>query len=187
MRFLADMGVAPRVVEWLRKEGHDAVHLREQGLERLPDIEIFDKAESETRVILTFDLDFAEIVALSDAQGSSVIVFRLRDTRTMHVIERRERFWKSPAMRSHRAPSSPLKTPAIAFDVCPSVVLSNVELPRTTQRSRDHGGLANWARRHNVLRAAMAFWRAMRERLTIELIEVRYEALITDFRVTMIR
>ncbi len=32
----------------------------------------------------------------------------------------------------------------------------------------------------------MAFWRAMRERLTIELIEVRYEALITDFRVTMI-
>ena len=43
------------------------------------------------------------------------------------------------------------------------------------------------ARRHNVLRAAMAFWRAMRERLTIELIEVRYEALITDFRVTMIR
>lgn len=88
MRFLADMGVAPRVVEWLRKEGHDAVHLREQGLERLPDIEIFDKAESETRVILTFDLDFAEIVALSDAQGSSVIVFRLRDTRTMHVIER---------------------------------------------------------------------------------------------------
>ena len=29
MRFLADMGVAMRVVEWLRSQGHDAVHLRE--------------------------------------------------------------------------------------------------------------------------------------------------------------
>ena len=115
MRFLADMGVAPRVVEWLRKEGHDAVHLREQGLERLPDIEIFDKAESETRVILTFDLDFAEIVALSDAQGSSVIVFRLRDTRTVHVIER----LRTVLEKSGDALASGA---AIAFDVFLSVV-----------------------------------------------------------------
>ena len=82
-------------------------------------------------------------------------------------------------MRSHRAPPSRSTYSFRSF-------LSNVELPRTTQRSRDHGGLANLARRHNVLRAAMAFWRAMRERLTIELIEVRYKALITDFRVSMI-
>lgn len=71
-----------------REEGHDAVHLREQSLERLTDIEIFTKAESETRIILTFDLDFGEIVALSGAQGTSVIVFRLRNTRTAHVIQR---------------------------------------------------------------------------------------------------
>jgi predicted nuclease of predicted toxin-antitoxin system len=32
MRFLADMGVAQRVVEWLRTEGYEAVHLREEGL-----------------------------------------------------------------------------------------------------------------------------------------------------------
>jgi predicted nuclease of predicted toxin-antitoxin system len=36
MRFLADMGVAIRVVEWLRDEGYDARHLREEELQRLP-------------------------------------------------------------------------------------------------------------------------------------------------------
>ena len=88
MKFLADMGVAKRIVEWLRAEGHDAVHLREQGLDRLPDSEIFEKAGEEHRVILTFDLDFGEIVALSGKRSISVIVFRLRNTRTPHVIER---------------------------------------------------------------------------------------------------
>ncbi|MCP4545091.1 MAG: hypothetical protein GY835_01340 [bacterium] len=65
MRFLADMGVAQRIVVWLRDQGHDAVHLREQGLHRLADEEIFEKGISEDRVILTFDLDFGEIAALA--------------------------------------------------------------------------------------------------------------------------
>ena len=88
MRFLADMGVAQRMVQWLRDQGHDAVHLREQGLHRLPNGEIFDKARSEKRIILTFDLDFGEIVALSGGRPASIIVFRLHNTSTPHVIER---------------------------------------------------------------------------------------------------
>jgi Domain of unknown function (DUF5615) len=32
MRFPADMGVPIRVVEWLRDQGHDARHLREEEL-----------------------------------------------------------------------------------------------------------------------------------------------------------
>ncbi len=88
MRFLADMGVDIRVVKWLREKGHDASHLRDEGLHRMPDGEIFDKAISESRIILTFDLDFAEIVALSRGQNVSVILFRLHNTRTSHLISR---------------------------------------------------------------------------------------------------
>jgi predicted nuclease of predicted toxin-antitoxin system len=88
LKFLADMGVAGRVVEWLRANGHDAVHLREQGLKRLPDSDIFKKAAEEQRIILTFDLDFGEIMALSGTRPTSVIIFRLRNTRTLHVIAR---------------------------------------------------------------------------------------------------
>ncbi|MBV8533245.1 MAG: DUF5615 family PIN-like protein [Verrucomicrobia bacterium] len=88
MRFLADMGVAMRVVEWLRDQGYDARHLREEELHRLPDVQIFRKAVTENRVLLTFDLDFGEIVASSGRQKVNVVLFRLRDTRTPHVIER---------------------------------------------------------------------------------------------------
>jgi predicted nuclease of predicted toxin-antitoxin system len=34
MRFLADMGISMRTVEWLRRQGHDIVHLREEGLQQ---------------------------------------------------------------------------------------------------------------------------------------------------------
>ena len=61
MRFLADMNVDVRVVEWLRNRGHDAVHLRDEGLHRLPNGEIFRKAMTEDRTILAFDLDFGEL------------------------------------------------------------------------------------------------------------------------------
>ena len=88
MRFLADMGVSMRLVEWLRSNGHDVVHLREQGLKRLPDGEIFTKAVAEGRVILTFDLDFGEIAAVSRGNRVGVVLFRLHNTRTPHVIDR---------------------------------------------------------------------------------------------------
>jgi predicted nuclease of predicted toxin-antitoxin system len=88
MRFLADMGVSKQVVEWLRTNGHDAIHLRDEGLQRLPNGEIFQKAGHEQRIVLTFDLDFGEILAGSGGQIVSVILFRLRNTRTGFVIRR---------------------------------------------------------------------------------------------------
>jgi predicted nuclease of predicted toxin-antitoxin system len=88
MRFLADMGVSQRAVDWLRTNGHDAIHLRDEGLQRLPNGEIFQKAAIENRIVLTFDLDFGEILAGSVGQIISVILFRLRNTRTDFVIQR---------------------------------------------------------------------------------------------------
>jgi len=75
------MGVSQQVVEWLRTNGHEAVHLRDEGLQRLPNGEIFQKAGREQRIVLTFDLDFGEILAASGGQIISVILFRPRNTR----------------------------------------------------------------------------------------------------------
>src|SRR5579864_7765958 len=88
MRFLADMGISMRVVEWLRTSGHDAIHLRDEGLQKWPNGEIFRKAIQEGRTVLTFDLDFGEIVAGSGGESVSVILFRLRNTRADFAIER---------------------------------------------------------------------------------------------------
>ncbi len=54
----------------------------------MPNGDIFQKGFEEQRIVLTFDLDFGEILAGSAGQVVSVVLFRLHDTRTDHVIER---------------------------------------------------------------------------------------------------
>jgi predicted nuclease of predicted toxin-antitoxin system len=85
MRFLADMGISRSSVEWLLSHGHEAKHLRDEGLQRLADKKIFDKARKENRIILTFDLDFGEIAAFAPKVGPSIIIFRLQDERPANV------------------------------------------------------------------------------------------------------
>ena len=58
MRFLADMGISPNTVAFLRGLGYDALHLHEQGLDRLQDPLILEEARDEDRILLTHDLDF---------------------------------------------------------------------------------------------------------------------------------
>lgn len=90
MRFLADMGVPRRVAERLGNAGHEVVHLRDRGLHRAPDGDIYRLATEERRIVLTFDLDFGEIAARCVGPWSSVIVFRLVDASSDHVSERLE-------------------------------------------------------------------------------------------------
>ena len=88
MKFLADMGISPRTVEWLRQQGHDAIHLLEAGLRQLPDAEILDKARAEQRIVLTIDLDFGYLLAVSRANLPSVVIFRLGNA-SREVVEAR--------------------------------------------------------------------------------------------------
>ena len=79
MKFLADMGISPKTVAFLCGLGYDAVHLSEQGLERLPDPGIVEKARQEGRLVLVHDLGFGELVAASGVRLPGVITFRLRN------------------------------------------------------------------------------------------------------------
>jgi predicted nuclease of predicted toxin-antitoxin system len=78
-------------VEALRAAGHDAVHLRHEGLIKLPDAEIVEKALREDRVVLTFDLDFGDILAAAHSKSPSVVIFRLRNQTPAAVNPRLDR------------------------------------------------------------------------------------------------
>ena len=73
------MGVSQSTVRALRDAGHDAVHLHERGLQRLADDAVMDLARREARVVLTFDLDFGDLLALGLLDSPSVVIFRLSD------------------------------------------------------------------------------------------------------------
>ena len=79
IRFLLDMGLAQSTSEFLRSLGYDAIHLRDEGLQRLPDEQIVIKAQVEGRTIITHDLDFGRIVALSGDNVPSIVTLRLTD------------------------------------------------------------------------------------------------------------
>jgi predicted nuclease of predicted toxin-antitoxin system len=85
MKFLADMGVSMHTVKWLRGKGFNTTHVREEGMLRAPDSEIAKKAFRENRIILTFDLDFAAILALSRFNGPSTIIFRLSNALPQNI------------------------------------------------------------------------------------------------------
>ena len=85
MKFLADMGISPRTVAFLRSQGHDATHLLDANLERLADADIMNKARLERSVLLTHDLDFGKLLAASSAELPSVIIFRLQNMRPEQV------------------------------------------------------------------------------------------------------
>jgi len=88
MRFLADMGISQTTVKWLRGEGHDAIHLRDEKLQTLEDSLIIIKARFEERIILTFDLDFAALMAVSNEKLPSVVILRLKNQKYSNQISK---------------------------------------------------------------------------------------------------
>ena len=88
MRFVVDANLPEKVAVWLRQEKHDAFHLRERNAMRLHDAEIVRLATVEHRVILTSDLDFADILSRSGETAPSVMIFRLPDEEAGRLIRR---------------------------------------------------------------------------------------------------
>jgi predicted nuclease of predicted toxin-antitoxin system len=82
------MSVSMSMVTALRGGEHNVVHLRERKLERLSDNKILELAKAEERIVLTFDLDFGDLMAASGDALPSVIIFRLRDERPISVNPR---------------------------------------------------------------------------------------------------
>lgn len=76
MRLVFDMNLTPNWVTWLSNRGLEAVHWESVGLRDATDVEIMGWAESESRVVVTNDLDFGQILALTHANGPSVVLIR---------------------------------------------------------------------------------------------------------------
>jgi predicted nuclease of predicted toxin-antitoxin system len=76
MKFLIDRCAGRVVADWLRASGHDVAEARERGADP-GDRVLLEWANAESRVLVTIDTDFGQLVFL-DKQAHSGIV-RLPD------------------------------------------------------------------------------------------------------------
>ena len=88
MKVLADMNISLLTVDWLRSQCHDATHVRDHGLQREIDANILCKARTEHSVLLTMDLDFGYLMAVSGEHLPSVILLRLGNETSDRVNQR---------------------------------------------------------------------------------------------------
>jgi predicted nuclease of predicted toxin-antitoxin system len=93
MQFLADMGISMVTVNWLKSLGHDAKHLAEEKLMRLPDDLILKKAKAENRILLTCDLDFGYFLSLTKDTLPTIIIFRLEFQTPLNHIHKLTRLF----------------------------------------------------------------------------------------------
>jgi predicted nuclease of predicted toxin-antitoxin system len=76
MKLLVDMNLSPKWAGFLASAGFDVVHWSALGAANAPDREIMSHAREGGYVVLTSDLDFGAILAVTHGEKPSVVQLR---------------------------------------------------------------------------------------------------------------
>ncbi|MGB3535552.1 MAG: DUF5615 family PIN-like protein [Microcoleaceae cyanobacterium] len=88
IKLLADMNISPQTVTFLQQQGWDIIRVSDVLPMATSDIEILNFARQENRVIVTYDLDFSMLVALSGNNQPSLITLRVSSTNPIMITQK---------------------------------------------------------------------------------------------------
>lgn len=86
MKLLVDMNISPTLCDQLRQNGYEAIHWSKIGDPKARDSEILRYAAENDFVVVTHDLDFGAILAVTAAGFPSVIQIRMQDVLSTEFI-----------------------------------------------------------------------------------------------------
>jgi predicted nuclease of predicted toxin-antitoxin system len=91
MKFKIDENLPVEVALLLKASGFDSITVLEQDLGGQPDFNIAQICQQEDRILVTIDLDFADIRAYPPSEFPGLIVLRLSRQDKFHVLDVCER------------------------------------------------------------------------------------------------
>lgn len=80
------MNIPRELCPCLIKKGHSCRHVGDIGMSRADDPQIVKLAKKDNEVIITHDLDYGDILALSGERNPSVLIFRVKNTHPSHLM-----------------------------------------------------------------------------------------------------
>jgi predicted nuclease of predicted toxin-antitoxin system len=82
------MPLSPLLAVWLVEQGHDALHAVDLQMARASDEQILETARRQHRVVVTADLDYPRLLALTHAEGPGLILFRGGNYSEQEAVDR---------------------------------------------------------------------------------------------------
>jgi predicted nuclease of predicted toxin-antitoxin system len=92
MRFLLDENVDARLKQDLKAQGHDVLRVGSDFQAGLPDIAVLTIAQRQSRVLITNDRDFGELVFRQREPHQGVILLRLGTYAPLELIVERMQY-----------------------------------------------------------------------------------------------
>ena len=86
MKFLADENIEKSLVEWLRSQGSDVYYVPEES-PSIKDNKIIKIARKESRVLITNDKDFGELVFRQKKLTHGIVLIRATDESSENKLE----------------------------------------------------------------------------------------------------
>lgn len=87
MKFKTDENLPVEVAQLFQQAGHDCDTVLDENLGGVDDTALAKKVQDEERILVTLDLDFADIRAYPPKEYSGLIVFRLRRLDKIHLVD----------------------------------------------------------------------------------------------------
>lgn len=88
LRFLIDEDVPRSTTRVLRDAGFDVVNVHEAGLQGKSDNNVFEYAQRESRLLVTCDMGFSNILKFPPSKNQGILVVRIPDSEPLDLFNR---------------------------------------------------------------------------------------------------
>ena len=87
MKIFADENIYEPIMAFLKSLGHDVLSIRDAGLSGIPDVDVYQHACAERRIIITMDKDFSRTSRFPPVGCGGIVILKLYKLKVEEALE----------------------------------------------------------------------------------------------------